>query len=292
LGDRGPWKTEFFIDHSLYGVSNNPESGVTVAIQHSVRPAVIENGRLTVDNLFERIDDITAHCAVDAEVLARNLEEWLSIAHTALDFTDSTAGQAGQNADHDDRYWVKGGDESSCFGSAIGRMPEAGEGGTVTHLKVIDLENRELVDGGWAVTAGDLAVTAGDLWGHVNIKLGNDGTDPQWIFDSQTAGTLKVTDGDAVSCLEISDAVLNLPAEAHVLKVNGTQVLGPQQTGPTYTADDESAAYTGIDNAQTGTPYASLTDLNALREAYENLRAAFDSLLALTGAAGHGLHNA
>jgi hypothetical protein len=246
-----------------------------------VRPAVIENGRLTVDNLFERIDDITAHCAVDAEVLAGNLEEWLSIAHTALDFTASTAGQAGQNADHDDRYWVQGGDESSCFGSAIGRGSEAGAGGT----KVIDLENRELVDGGWAVTAGD-------LWGYENIKLGKDGTDPQWIFDRGTAGTLKVTDGDAVSCLEISDAVLNLPGEAHVLKVNGTQVLGPQQTGPTYTADDESAAYTGIDNAQTGTPYASLTDLNALREAYENLRAAFDSLLALTGAAGHGLHDA
>jgi hypothetical protein len=68
--------------------------------------------------------------------------------------------------------------------------------------------------------------------------------------------------------------------------------LTAQQTGPTYTADDESAAYTGIDNAQTGTPYASLTDLNALRAAYENLRAAFDALLTLTGAAGHGLHNA
>lgn len=40
-----------------------------------------------------------------------------------------------------------------------------------------------------------------------------------------------------------------------------------------YTADDESAAYTGIDNAQAGTVYAQLTDLNALRTAYENLRA-------------------
>lgn len=40
-----------------------------------------------------------------------------------------------------------------------------------------------------------------------------------------------------------------------------------------YTADDESAAYTGIDNAQAGTVYAQLTDLNALRTAYETLRA-------------------
>lgn len=39
-----------------------------------------------------------------------------------------------------------------------------------------------------------------------------------------------------------------------------------------YTPDDESGAFTGIDNAQGGTPYAQLTDLNALRVAYENLR--------------------
>lgn len=39
-----------------------------------------------------------------------------------------------------------------------------------------------------------------------------------------------------------------------------------------YTPDDESAAYTGIDNAQAGTVYARLSDLNALRAAYENLR--------------------
>lgn len=40
-----------------------------------------------------------------------------------------------------------------------------------------------------------------------------------------------------------------------------------------YTADDESSTYTGIDNAQAGTVYAQLSDLNALRTAYENLRA-------------------
>lgn len=45
-----------------------------------------------------------------------------------------------------------------------------------------------------------------------------------------------------------------------------------------YTADNESAAYTGIDNAQAGTVYAQLTDLNALRTAYENLRAFVEDL--------------
>lgn len=45
-----------------------------------------------------------------------------------------------------------------------------------------------------------------------------------------------------------------------------------------YTADNESAAYTGIDNAQAGSVYAQLTDLNALRTAYENLRAFVEDL--------------
>jgi hypothetical protein len=35
----------------------------------------------------------------------------------------------------------------------------------------------------------------------------------------------------------------------------------------------------GIDNAQVGTPYAQLTDLNALRVACDNLRASYDDLL-------------
>ena len=45
-----------------------------------------------------------------------------------------------------------------------------------------------------------------------------------------------------------------------------------------YTADNESAAYTGIDNAQGATPYATVADLNALRTAYENLRAFTEDL--------------
>lgn len=45
------------------------------------------------------------------------------------------------------------------------------------------------------------------------------------------------------------------------------------RTFSAYTADSESSAYTGIDNAQGGTVYAQVADLNALRVAYENLRA-------------------
>jgi len=47
-----------------------------------------------------------------------------------------------------------------------------------------------------------------------------------------------------------------------------------------YTPDAESGAYTGIDNAQGGTPYAAVADVNALRVAVENLRALGEDLAA------------
>jgi len=56
--------------------------------------------------------------------------------------------------------------------------------------------------------------------------------------------------------------------------------LFTQQTTNAYTSDSESVAYTGIDNAQAGAVYAQLADLNALRVAYDNLRASYDDLLA------------
>lgn len=46
-----------------------------------------------------------------------------------------------------------------------------------------------------------------------------------------------------------------------------------------YTTDAESSAYSGIDNLQVGSVYAQVSDLNALRVAYENLRASYDNLI-------------
>ncbi len=51
-----------------------------------------------------------------------------------------------------------------------------------------------------------------------------------------------------------------------------------QQALNAYTSDGEGAAYTGIDNAQAGTVYATVADLNQLRVAYETLRASYDDL--------------
>lgn len=55
---------------------------------------------------------------------------------------------------------------------------------------------------------------------------------------------------------------------------NGTPVA--IQTLAAYTTDPETIAYTGIDNTQPGTVYATVADLNQLRLAYENLRLAHD----------------
>lgn len=49
------------------------------------------------------------------------------------------------------------------------------------------------------------------------------------------------------------------------------------RTHAAYTADNESGAYTGVDNLEAGTVYATVADLNALRVAYENLRAHHES---------------
>ena len=51
-----------------------------------------------------------------------------------------------------------------------------------------------------------------------------------------------------------------------------------QQVLSAYTTDAESSAYTGIDNLQVGTVYATVADLNQLRVAYETLRTAHDDL--------------
>jgi hypothetical protein len=49
------------------------------------------------------------------------------------------------------------------------------------------------------------------------------------------------------------------------------------RTHAAYARDNESAAYTGIDNLQVGNVYAAVADLNALRVAYENLQAGYES---------------
>jgi hypothetical protein len=75
---------------------------------------------------------------------------------------------------------------------------------------------------------------------------------------------------------------------SNAVYMDSDKVLGARQTFA-YTEDGEGSAYTGLDNAQAGTPYAALADLNQLRAAYEVLRAGFSALLTALGTSGHGL---
>lgn len=99
------------------------------------------------------------------------------------------------------------------------------------------------------------------------------------------ATTITSIDDDRVTCAMLSAATL----------VTFTQTYATADaTFSAYTPDVESSAYTGIASGVGGTPYASLTDLNALRVAVENLRAhgedigkLLNSLIDALQAAGH-----
>ena len=72
---------------------------------------------------------------------------------------------------------------------------------------------------------------------------------------------------------------IEIEADGTAVKIGlfgGTTAI--QQVLNAYTSDGEGSAYSGLDNLQVGNVYASLTDLNQLRVAYETLRASYDDL--------------
>lgn len=99
----------------------------------------------------------------------------------------------------------------------------------------------------------------------------------QTIIDDANAATVLGTLGVSAFVQSIFDDA----NEAAVITTLGlrqsstyTQTYSTaDRTISAYTSDPESGAYSGIDNAQVGSVYAQLADLNALRVAYENLRA-------------------
>jgi len=80
----------------------------------------------------------------------------------------------------------------------------------------------------------------------------------------------------------ISGSSDNTPTTKFKIDGNSIAFFGgtpaTQQTLAAYTSDAESGAYTGIDNLQAGSVYATVADLNTLRTAYDNLRASYDDL--------------
>lgn len=122
-----------------------------------------------------------------------------------------------------------------------------------------------------------------------NVAVGNN-TNPTAVFDIVSSTTIRAslrlragvapTTPNAGDIWYLTGGRLQVHRAATETIASGVTGSAFTQTYSTadrtigaYTADSESSAYTGIDNAQAGTVYAQLTDLNALRTAYENLRA-------------------
>ncbi len=143
---------------------------------------------------------------------------------------------------------------------------------------------------------GDVLALVSGVWTAKTLSTGGDVNGPS---SSTTNAISKFTD---TTGNEISDTGITIDGSDNVSGIAAITISGSfNHTGSTlgffgtsavaqaaaytqsyatadrtlasYTVDDESSAYTGIDNAQAGTVYAQLTDLNALRTAYENLRA-------------------
>ena len=134
------------------------------------------------------------------------------------------------------------------------------------------------VRGFWADldNAGLVSASSGTIYGFY-AQVGG-ATNYSFFADS---GTARFTDDLEVVGTTTLDTSLTGPLQATAGVVSAIPASSPytqtystaDRTLGAYAADVESSAYTGINNLQGGTPYAQVTDLNALRVAYENLRA-------------------
>lgn len=122
--------------------------------------------------------------------------------------------------------------------------------------------------GGAGGTAGSASVDAGSAAGGTagNVNIGP--TNALAVNLGRAAGKIGLFGATAVT----------KPTAYTQTYATADKTLGA------YTADDESAAYTGIDNAQIGAVYATVADLNALRTAYETLRALVEDVAQLANA--------
>jgi hypothetical protein len=101
--------------------------------------------------------------------------------------------------------------------------------------------------------------------------------DRRWVaVDTALSDNLPITSSDGTTLGFFGATPVAQPAAMVQTYATANGTLGA------YTADDESVAFTGIDNLQAGTVYAQLTDVNALRVAYENLRVFTEDLAQFT----------
>ena len=199
---------------------------------------------------------------------------------------------------YDTTLWIQ--NSGATITSAYGfRLVAPGSGSTITSLAAFASA---------AVTRGTNNV--GLLLGTTTIPSGNHGIYNQasgaahivevvkgfasqtanlteWRNSSDTVLTSVDKDGKFAVLAGLVDGVNIVVGTSSGTKIGTatTQKIGFWNTTPViqqalsaYTSDDESGAYTGIDSLQVGTVYATVSDLNQLRVAYETLRAAHDDL--------------
>ena len=91
--------------------------------------------------------------------------------------------------------------------------------------------------------------------------------------------TIDFTGGDALEVKDDSITTAKITGFDTGTAHTNSSGLSADDTLASYTADAESGAYSGIDNTNGSAVYATVADLNALRVAYENLRALAEDLV-------------
>ena len=199
-------------------------------------------------------------------------------------------------------YIAKSGNDVRAFTIVGGKVYEislvakesapssGGSGGTTDHSKLDNLGydtsgHTGFVDDSGDTITGQLLIDGGA--DEIQLRVQGNGTQTSNIFEIETSAAAdQFTVSNAGKAFIAGEAEIDgdLNHDGSNVGFYGTapasQPAALTQTYSTsdrtlsaYTADDESSAYTGIDNAQAGVVYAQVSDLNALRTAYENLRA-------------------
>lgn len=126
-------------------------------------------------------------------------------------------------------------------------------------------------------TAGQVLYYNGSGW--INVQQNLDDLNDVFISSPSTGqivsynGSTWVNASPAVALSSLSDVSISSMTDNDQLRWNGSAWVSERHSS-SYSADDESSAY----SAQSTEDIAKLDDLNALRTAYENLRAEVEAI--------------